>query len=64
MVAAQTERLLAGLRRNEDPVLSEPIQLRSITDPPTRRGMQIIALADAWHDAALNRGVRQRDAKR
>ncbi|UPT88612.1 site-specific integrase [Bradyrhizobium barranii subsp. apii] len=63
-MAAHVERLLADLRGNEDPALAEPTQSRSVTDPSTKRGMQITALADAWHDAALKRGVRQRDAKR
>lgn len=63
VVAAHAERLIADLRGN-DPVLAEPIMSRSITHVPATRGMRITALADAWHDAALHRGVRERDARR
>lgn len=62
VVAALTERLIADLRG--DPVLVEPIKSRSITHTPATAGMRLTALADAWHDAALNRGVRERDARR
>lgn len=63
VVAAHTERLIADLRGN-DPVLVEPIKPRSIAHVPATSGMRITALAEAWHDAALNRGVRERDARR
>lgn len=62
-MAAHTERLIADLRGN-DPVPVEPIKSRLMTHVPATPGMRITALADAWHDAALNRGVRERDARR
>lgn len=63
VAAAHAERLIADLR-GIDPVLAEPTESRSTTGVPTARGMRITALADAWHNAALNRGVRERDAER
>jgi site-specific recombinase XerD len=62
-VAAHTERLIADLR-GSDPVLVEPMKSRSTTLASATPGMRITALADAWHGAALNRGVRERDARR
>nr|WP_249809173.1 DUF6538 domain-containing protein [Bradyrhizobium sp. 150] len=63
VIAAHAERLIADLRGN-GPVLPEPIKSRPITAGPIRPEMPLTALADAWHEAALSRGVRERDAKR
>ncbi|MGY4511365.1 DUF6538 domain-containing protein [Bradyrhizobium sp. USDA 3650] len=63
VVASHTERLIAELRGDAH-VLAEPTKSRSVTGVAAPRAMRITALAGAWHDAGLNRGVRERDAKR